>query len=376
VLRCVDPLPSESDAMRIRRLMVVAALALVATACGGSGPDSSGEGSQDAVVTRNAGESVDAYVQRLYEAAQKEGGCVFYTPAQEKEVEAVRTYWKETFPEIDLQVTAGGTDEILQRALVEAQSGKTQADAILGSTGEMTLMADEGILQNYRPANEEFSDPKLVNKDVPWTTDFYLSFHVAYNTDRVDPSELPTDFEGFTEPRWKGKIAMDLNAVEWVSGLVKHYGEDKATELLKGLADNDVLLIEGSTNRTEQLAAGQFDVMLDGYGHALKRFVDEGSPIAVADAQPEPVTQVLAGTAVFKDAPHPNCARLINEFMLMKPGQQVYADQNKGGARTGGDAVGNPYPEFFGGVEPTPLGPDTNFDQGRQILESVVVRGQ
>jgi iron(III) transport system substrate-binding protein len=298
---------------------------------------------------------------------------VFYSPAQEKEVEAMRTYWAETFPDVDLEVTAGGTDEILQRAIVEGQSGKTQADGILGSPSELSLLSDEDLLADYRPANEEFSDPSLVDTENPWATNFYLTFHMAYNTDRVDPSELPDDFQGFTEPRWKGKIAMDLNAVEWVAGLIEHYGEEEATKLLEGLAANDVQLVEGSTNRTEQLAAGQFDVMLDGYGHALKRFVDEGAPIAVADPQPEPVAQVLAGTAIFSDAPHPNCARLLSEFMLMPEGQQVYADQNKAGARA--DAEGaDPYPDFFGGVEPTPLGADIDFEKARQILEDVVVR--
>ena len=368
--------------MRTRAALIapVLAVALAAAACGGSddgtttGSGSNEQGMENGVVVRMDGESVDDYVERLYQAAQDEDGCVFYTPAQEKEVTAIRKYWGETFPEVDIELTSGGTDQILQRAIVEAQSGNTQADAMQVSTSESTLMDDEGILLNYRPANEEFSDPALVNPDVPWVTDFYLTFHVAYNTDNVDPSELPTDFEGFTEPRWKGKIAIDLSAVEWTAGLIEQFGEEQATDLLKGLADNDVLLVEGSTNRTEQLSAGQFDVMLDGYGHALKRFVDEGAPIAVADPQPEPVTQVLAGTTIFKDAPHPNCARLISEFMLMKPGQQVYADQNKAGARTAGDAIGNPYEEFFGGVEPLALGPDVDFDKARQILEDVVVR--
>jgi iron(III) transport system substrate-binding protein len=212
--------------MKIRQVMVVplAALTLLTTACGGSGEPAdaaaSGDGTKDGVVQRKDGESADDYVARLYEAAQKEDGCVFYTPAQEKEVASIRQHWDETFPEIDIETTAGGSDEILQRAIVEAQSGNTQADAMLGSTGEMTLMADEGILLNYRPANEEFADPALVDPDVPWTTDFYLTFHVAYNTDRVQASELPTDFEGFTEPRWKGKIAIDLSAVEWTAGLI------------------------------------------------------------------------------------------------------------------------------------------------------------
>jgi iron(III) transport system substrate-binding protein len=355
----------------------LAALSLLATACGGSdngtATGSDEEGMENGVVVRMDGESVDDYVQRLYEAAQGEGQIVYYTPAQEREVEALRTYWAETFPEVPLEVTAGGTDQILQRALTEGQSGHTKADAMQVSVAEMVALDDAGLLEMYRPANEEFSDPDLVDPDVPWSVAFYLSFHVAYNTDRIDPSELPTDFEGFTDPRWKGQIAIDLNAVEWTAGLIEHFGEDKGVELLKGLAANDVVLVEGTTNRTEQLAAGQFDVMLDGYGHALVRFLDQGSPIAVAETQPEPVSQVLAGSVVFADAPHPNGARLISEFFLMEEGQQVYADQNKGGARETADSE-HPYADFFGGVDPQPLGHDVDFAEATRLLDELVVR--
>jgi iron(III) transport system substrate-binding protein len=366
--------------MRIRALMAaqLAALTLVATACGGSDDGepaaASGDGTKDGVVVRMDGESVDDYIQRLYAAAQEEGAAVYYTPAQEREVEALRTYWEETFPKVEFQVTAGATDEILQRALVEGQSGNLQADAMQGSTAEMTLLHAEGLLADYRPANEEFLDAELVDTDQPWTTNFYLTFHVAYNSTNVDPSELPDDFQGFTDPEWKGRLAIDLNAVEWVAGLIEEFGEDDAIELLRGLVANDIRLVEGSTNRTEQLANGEFDVMLDGYGHALKRFVKEGAPIGVADPQPQPVTQVLGVTAIFNDAPHPNAARLVSEFLIMAEGQQAYADQNKAGSRTEGGAAEHPYQEFFGGAEPAPLGPDVDFDRARRVLEEIVVR--
>jgi ABC-type Fe3+ transport system substrate-binding protein len=114
--------------------------------------------------------------------------------------------------------------------------------------------------------------------------------------------------------------------------------------------------------------------MLDGYGHALKRFVKEGAPIGVADPQPQPVTQVLGVTAIFNDAPHPNAARLVSEFLIMAEGQQAYADQNKAGSRTEGGAAEHPYQEFFGGAEPAALGPDVDFDRARRVLEEIVVR--
>jgi iron(III) transport system substrate-binding protein len=364
---------------RVAMIAPAVAVAMLATACGGSEEDTATGQDGDAQagacsVVREDGESAEDYVQRLYEAAQDEGTATYYTPAKSEEQEAVALYWKETFPEVPLQITPGSTDQILQRALTEGMSGNTKADAMQVSVAEMTALDDAGLLVNYRPANEEFIDQDLVDPEAPWSVAYYLSFHTAYNKNNVDPSELPTDFMGFTEPRWKGKVAVDLNAVEWVAGILKHFGEEKGTEFLRGLAANDVNLVQGTTNRTEQLAAGQFDVMLDGYGHSLKRFLLEGAPIAVPDPQPEPVSQVLAGTVVFEDAPNPCAGRLLSEFFLMEEGQQVYVDLEKAGARVS-DSIAHPYEELFGGVDPQPLGADVDFEHAQQVLEDVLVRG-
>lgn len=341
-------------------------LSTLVAACGRSSASNNSD-----VVTRKAGESSSAYIQRLYEAAQKEGSAVLYTPSQEKEVEALKSAWKKQFPKVSLQVTAGSTDEILQRALVEGRSHKTKCDGYQGSMAELTSLKAAGLLEMYRPAEEESSDPSMVDKSQPWSTDFELAYIVAYNKNKVpDPSVLPKTFDGFTDPQWKGKLAMDLDPTEFVTGLIANMGLDKATALLQGFRSNNVRLIAGSSTRTEQLADGQFSVQLDAYAHTIKKYIKKGSPIAVPVPQLQPVTSVLGLMAVTKGAPHPNAARLINEFALTAGAQQAYADQNKAGARKG---FSNPYPELLGGIQPTPLGPDANYNQARQVIKQVLV---
>ena len=362
--------------MKHRRSMaaVLAAVALLAAGCGGSSQAKSGgsssAGMKDGVVVRTQGEARDHYIQRLYEAAQKEGTAVLYTPSQQAEVEALQEGWNKLFPKVTLQVTSGSTDEILQRALVEGRSGHGKTDGYQGSMAELTALKAKDLLAMYRPVNEQDSDPDLVDPKQPWTTDFYLTFHVAYNTDKVkDPSSLPTTFAGFADPKWKGQIAIDLQPTEWVAGLIQSMGLNKATDLLTQLKKNGVRLIEGSSTRTEQLASGQFSVMLDGYGHAIEKYIEKGAPIAAADPQPEPLTQVLGLMAVMKGAPHPNAARLIEEFALSPEGQQAYADQHKAGSA----AKSDPYPKLFGGATPEPLGPDVDYDQARQVIKEILV---
>lgn len=343
-----------------------AGLSSLVAACGRS----SAAGSSG-VITRQAGESASAYIQRLYEAAQKEGSAVLYTPAQEKEVEALHAAWKKQFPKVDLNITAGSTDEILQRALVEGRSGKTKCDGYQGSPSELTSLKAAGLLQMYRPVEEANSDPAMVDKTQPWSTDFELAYIVAYNRHKVpNASDLPKTFEGFTDPRWKHDIAMDLDATEFVTGLIAYLGLQKATALLQGFRSNGVRLIAGSSTRTEQLADGQFSVQLDAYAHTIKKYIKKGSPIAVPVPQLQPVTSVLGLMAVTKGAPHPNGARLINEFALTEGAQQAYAHQHKAGARKG---FSNPYPELLGGVKPRPLGPTANYNQARQVIKQVLV---
>lgn len=386
--------------MKLRTTMtaVLAAVALILAACGGSesaeppeagGADSGvAEGDTDGAtaaappasdspcsVVREQGETVDDYVARLYEAAQEEGTIVYYTPASDREVELFDKFWQENFSEVELEMVSAGTDTILQRALTEGRAGNVKADAMQTSTSEAVVLEDAGLLATYRAANEEFVDPELIFEDRPFIPVFYLSFHAAYNTDNVDPGELPTEWSGFTEPEWRGRTAIDQNAVEWVAGLIEGMGEEDAIALLEGLVANDVRLVEGTTLRTELLGAGEFDVMLDGYGHSLKKFIDEGSPIAVVDPHPEPLTQELGFAVLMQDAPHPCAARLAGEFLLSPAGQQIYAERNKAGARSADESIPHPYEDLFGGAVPTPLGPGTDYDRARQVLEEVVVRG-
>lgn len=45
--------------------------------------------------------------------------------------------------------------------------------------------------------------------DGPYIATGYLSYHPAFNTEMVEESDLPTEWEGYCEEEWKGKFALD-----------------------------------------------------------------------------------------------------------------------------------------------------------------------
>ncbi len=344
-----------------------------AAAAGGDAPAE--EGVEDGIVVQVDGESREDYLDRLYEAAAEEGEVAYYQSAGDDELNAIVAAWEAAYPDVEFIPVSATSGTILQRAVLEAESGNVQGDVYGGSAADQSILDAAGALADYRPVNEEdvLDEYKM---DGPYVATGYLTYHPAYNVDLVDEEDLPTDWMGYCEPEWRGEFAIDQEGGEWVTGILAGMGEEDGMALLECLAANEPRLVRGSTNRTELLASGEFPVMLDGYGHRLWEFEKQGAPIRAQRMSPSPLTVVLDMAGVFNDAPHPNAARLLSEFFLTPEGQQVFLDQNKAGTLS---SLENPYAELMGDgeLELTVLGPEeADFDAGFQVFADVFLDGQ
>ena len=375
--------------MRTSLIALLALLALVAAACGGEGETEAGgdsadsadggeqaagaEGMVDGVVVRMEGESYDDYIARLYEAAQEEGTVTYYQSAGDDELSSITSNFTEMFPGVEFEPVSATSGTILERALLEAESGNVAGDVYGGSAVDQVALENIGALADYRPAGEEFIEDENFLMDGPYIATGYLSYHPAYNTEMVSQEDLPSDWMGYCDPEWDGRLAIDQEGAEWAAGLIAGMGEEDGLAFLECLAENNPRLVRGSTNRTELLAAGEFPVMLDGYGHRIRAFVDEGAPIEAQIPSPSPLPVVVDMSSVFDEAPHPNAARLLQEFFLTEEGQQVFLDQNKPGVI---GTVEQPYPEYMEGAELQVLGPgDANFDEAFTIFTDIFLEG-
>jgi len=323
---------------------------------------SHGVANANEIVTRKAGESIDSYIKNLYAAAKKEGEVVYYHSASKRELEAIRKGWNKLFPEVKLTEVEASSGTILERALVEGRASRVKADVYGGAAGDQAALAAEKLTEVYEPANAEFVDPNYRFKGKPYIATGYLSFHVAYNTKMVSASEMPKDWQGFLDPKWKGKLAIDQEGFEWFCGIVTHMGEEKGMNFMRRLAQQNPKLIRGATHRTELLIAGSFPVALDLYGHRVKAFMEKGSPIRGLVPHPVPMPAVVDMASVMKGAPHPNAGRLMLEFFLMPEGQEVFLMQNKPGVRV--KDIKHPYENLIKDVKFSVLGPETvDFNQ-------------
>jgi iron(III) transport system substrate-binding protein len=343
-----------------------------ATSGAGGGDAAAEEGMEDGVVVQMEGESREDYLARLEAAAIEEGEVAYYQSAGDDELNAIVSAWEAAYPDIEFVPVSATSGTILQRAILEAESGNVQGDVYGGSAADQAILDGVGALADYRPVNEEdvLDEYKM---DGPYVATGYLTYHPAYNVDMITEEELPTDWFGYCEPEWKGQFALDQEGGEWTTGILYGLGEEEGMALLECLAANEPRLVRGSTNRTELLASGEFPVMLDGYGHRLWEFEQQGAPIRAQRMSPAPLTVVLDMAGVFNDAPHPNAARLLSEFFLTPEGQQVFLDQNKAGTLS---TLEIPYAELMGDAELSVLGPEeADFDTGFQVFTDVFLDG-
>ena len=53
---------------------------------------------------------------------------------------------------------------------------------------------------------------------------------VAFNTGKVKKEEIPPTYEGFVDPKWKGRIGIELTDQDWMYAVVNYLGEERGMD--------------------------------------------------------------------------------------------------------------------------------------------------
>ncbi len=147
---------------------------------------------------------------------------------------------------------------------------------------------------------------------------------MAWNTNMVKKEEAPKQFEDLTDPRWRNRIIADPADVELLVALTKKYqSEEKAIEVLRRLAANNIEFHSGHSELAELLVAGQGSVCLTCFSHHFPPRIKRGAPV---DYLLSEGVGLISANGVLKDAPHPNTALLWVRWVATEEGQRAYAE--------------------------------------------------
>src|SRR5207245_10774074 len=147
--------------------------------------------------------------------------------------------------------------KVVGRALNEAKSCRHVVCVVVTTGPELEALALERVVAR-------FFSPHIA--DIPswgvpahrmWVSDRVDFFVVAFNTTKVRREELPATYEGFLDPKWRGRIGLEATDQEWLAGLATYWGEKRALEFFRGLVAMKPDVRKGHVLLSEMVAAGE-----------------------------------------------------------------------------------------------------------------------
>jgi iron(III) transport system substrate-binding protein len=264
---------------------------------------------------------------KLLADARSEGGTLdLYT--SNTDIQDLVDAFQKAYPGIKVHAFRANSETVLQRALQENDANKPQNDVMDTNDLELRALDAQHLLHAYKgPAEAGLKD--AAKHLGGWTAERFNAFVVGWNTDRVKKGQEPTDFADFADPKWKGKLSVEVGDWDWYASMHTYLTEEKgmsdaeADALFKKIAAN-VKVVKGHTVQGELLSAGQFSVALSVYSHTVDKAAKKGAPVAWRPAV-EPVILRPNGVALMSRARHPAAALLWTDWVL-GPGQKVIAE--------------------------------------------------
>jgi ABC-type Fe3+ transport system substrate-binding protein len=260
----------------------------------------------------------------FYTKAKGEGAFAFYVGGPTAPWEARAKVFEERFPGVKVTV-GGGFSNVLDRK-VDAQlaAGKLEVDAVIFQTaGDFGRWKAEGRLLAFKPDGFDKMDAAFKDADGTFWATMVNVVPYMYNTEKVAAADIPNSALDFLKPQFQGKVVTaypaDDDVTLWVfNHIVQTYGW---SYMDKYMAQKPTF-IQGHLGEQRSIGSGQnlvtFDSILD-ITEGLRR---QGQPVEshfqTGDALP--IWPLLG--AIFKDAPHPNAAKLFLSWLL-SPEQQA-----------------------------------------------------
>ena len=252
--------------------------------------------------------------QILIEGAKKEGSLTLYTSQQLSDTNPIVEAFEKRYG-IKVKVWRSGPDNVVPRILNEAKSKRFEFDVVETEGQALEALQLEKQLQPVKTPYLQDLLPQALRPHGEWVGTRLLIFAQAYNTNLVKKEDLPKTWQDLANPKWKGKLGIEIKDDEWFYSLIQQMGEEKGLKLFRDIiASNGFSVRKGHTLLTNLVASGEVPMALTVYNSRVEQLKNKGAPIDWFILQPA-IAQVN-GAGVSRNAQHPYSALLFFDFLL------------------------------------------------------------
>lgn len=271
-----------------------------------------------------------AMAQDKVAAAKKEGKVVIYGSLESGIMDEIEKAFSARYG-IPIEYFRASSNKTLDRVLTEKRAGRVQSDVVVTNRGPMLLLKKEGSFARYvSPESRNF--PEAVKDRDGVLSPIYrmVIVGILYNTKLVKPEEAPKSLEDLLKPRFQGKWVMPdpsrhFTTGAWLKNFDKLYGKS-APAMIKKLADARPILVESFIPSAQKIISGEAQAGIT-YLKYVHIFGKDGAPLDYAR-----LPKYLADghhVGIQAQAPHPNAARLFEDFFISPEGMKILAQEGE-----------------------------------------------
>ncbi len=262
-------------------------------------------------------------LDELYAKAKLEKTLVLYGAGPTGSHDRWIREFEERFPGVAVAFTGGLSNGLNRRIEQQLASGRVETDlAIFQTIQDFGKWKRTGALLAFKPEGFDAIDPAYKDEDGAFTAVSVNTVVYAYNSKLVPATEVPASALDFLKARFQGQL-ITTDPTEDDAGLavftmiVDKYGW---SYMDRYMAQEPAFVTSGHAAVSNAIAEGDKLATFDSTS-TTPRLKAQGKPIEPVFSQADLTPVFLVGAAIFKDAPHPNAAKLYLSWYLAKEQQ-------------------------------------------------------
>jgi iron(III) transport system substrate-binding protein len=268
------------------------------------------------------------------EAAKKEGKVSWYTSTPIETANRIAKLFEEKTG-VKVEMFRSGGTAILRRFMQEHEAKRIAADVLTTSDpAASNQLAEKGVFVAFKPEGFDKLPEDAKDADGRWIAQRLNMMTIFVRTDKVAEADRPKTWSDLTNAKYKGQlVTTDPSFTSLQLSVVGMLSQKLGWDFYEKLRANDMMIVQGNQQVSDNLKRGERLIAagaLDSYAADDRK---DGHPIATI--YPTEGTFVIPSpTAVVKDSPNPNAAKLFAAFMITPEVQKLFPEDGGYAARS------------------------------------------